>query len=88
MIAPSATQATAVSSGSIFHVTIITAATAHPAKFPDAVARATSVHPTLPPHLADLFEREERFTVLPADLGAVQSAVRAHIRRNIPVGAA
>ncbi|MFN7634456.1 MAG: threonine synthase, partial [Acetobacteraceae bacterium] len=69
-------------------VPIITAATAHPAKFPDAVARATSVHPALPPHLADLFEREERFTVLPADLGAVHSAVRAHIRRNIPVGAA
>jgi threonine synthase len=69
-------------------VPVVVAATAHPAKFPDAVERATGVHPALPPHLADLFEREERFAVLPPDLGAVQSAVRAHIRRNLPVGAA
>jgi threonine synthase len=69
-------------------VPIVTAATAHPAKFPEAVERATGIHPALPPHLADLFSREERFIVLPADLGAVQSAVRAHIRRNLPVGAA
>jgi threonine synthase len=69
-------------------IPVVTAATAHPAKFPDAVERATGIHPALPPHLSDLFQREERFTVLPADLGAVQSAVRAHIRRNTPVGAA
>ncbi|MCS6930854.1 MAG: threonine synthase [Acetobacteraceae bacterium] len=69
-------------------VPVVAAATAHPAKFPEAVERATGVHPALPPQLADLFEREERFAVLPPDLGAVQSAVRAHIRRNLPVGAA
>jgi threonine synthase len=61
---------------------IIVAATAHPAKFPDAVEQATGTRPGLPPHMADLYEREERFTVLPNDLAAVQSAVRAHARRN------
>ena len=39
-------------------------ATAHPAKFPDAVERATGIRPELPSHLADLLERKERCTVL------------------------
>ncbi|MFC7735494.1 threonine synthase [Roseomonas sp. GCM10028921] len=63
-------------------VPIIVAATAHPAKFPDAVEQATGTRPELPPHLADLYAREERFDVLPDDLAAVQSAVRSHARRN------
>ena len=63
-------------------VPIVIAATAHPAKFPDAVEQATGTRPELPPHLADLYAREERFDVLPNDLAAVQSAVRSHARRN------
>jgi threonine synthase len=59
---------------------IVTLATAHPAKFPDAVVRATGVHPALPAHLADLFERPERTNSLPADLAEVQSFVRSHRR--------
>ncbi|HUF99769.1 MAG TPA: threonine synthase [Ilumatobacter sp.] len=55
----------------------ITLATAHPAKFPDAVERATGVRPPLPAHLADLFERTERITNLPNDLATVQSFVRS-----------
>ncbi|MGI9605412.1 MAG: threonine synthase [Acidimicrobiales bacterium] len=55
-------------------------ATAHPAKFPDAVEKATGIRPQLPPHLVDLLSRDERFTVLPNDLGTVQSYVRA-VRR-------
>jgi threonine synthase len=54
-------------------------ATAHPAKFPDAVEQATGVRPALPERLADLFEREERFDVLPADLAQVQRHVEAAI---------
>jgi threonine synthase len=50
-------------------------ATAHPAKFPAAVEAATGVHPELPDHMADLFDREERLTVLPNDLGTVQNFV-------------
>lgn len=54
-------------------VPMVTLATAHPAKFPDAIARAgIGVEPQLPVHMADLFEREERYTVLPNDLEAVQ----------------
>lgn len=54
---------------------MVTLATAHPAKFPDAVERATGVRPALPPHLADLWEREEVLAVLPNDLAAVQAHV-------------
>ena len=52
---------------------MVTLATAHPAKFPAAVAASgISEQPALPLHLADLFERPERFTVLANDLGVVQ----------------
>ena len=57
---------------------MVALATAHPAKFPDAVERATGVRPALPAPLADLYEREERYTVLPNDLAAVRAHVRAH----------
>ncbi|MBR0651424.1 threonine synthase [Roseomonas terrae] len=63
-------------------VPVIVAATAHPAKFPDAVERATGIRPPLPARLHDLHNREERFDVLPDDLRAVETAVRAHARRN------
>jgi threonine synthase len=38
--------------------------------------------PPLPPRLADLYEREERYSVLPADLGAIEAFVRRHSLRN------
>ena len=56
---------------------IIALATAHPAKFPDAVERASGVRPALPAPLADLFDRPERFEVLPNDLRTVQGYVRS-----------
>ncbi len=51
-------------------------ATAHPAKFPAAVEQATGIVPELPPRLSDLFERTERFAVLPPDLATVEAFVR------------
>ncbi len=54
---------------------IITLATAHPAKFPDAVRRATGQTPELPEHLADLMSRPERITSLPNNLKSVQAFV-------------
>ncbi len=54
---------------------MITLATAHPAKFPDAVEAATGVRPPLPPRMADLFDRDERVTRVPNDL----EALKAHI---------
>jgi len=59
---------------------IVALACAHAAKFPEVVTEATGVHPTLPPHMADLFDRPERIVTLPNDLGKVQAYVRAHAR--------
>jgi threonine synthase len=57
-------------------VPLVTLATAHPAKFPDAVERATGMRPELPPQLAELHDRPEQLTELPNDLRAVQDFVR------------
>ncbi len=54
---------------------VVTLATAHPAKFPDAVEDAIGLRPALPAHLADLFEREERTQTVANDLAAVQRLV-------------
>ncbi|MDP3327308.1 threonine synthase [Parvibaculum sp.] len=61
-------------------VPMISLATAHPAKFPDAVKAATGIHPELPPAMADLFTREERLEALPNDLGAVEAFIRERAR--------
>ncbi|MCG2842756.1 threonine synthase [Sandaracinobacter sp. RS1-74] len=57
---------------------IVTLATAHPAKFPEAVERATGVHPSLPRRVQHLFDREERFERLPADAEALKAHIRKH----------
>ena len=54
---------------------VITLGTAHPAKVPDAVERAIGQRPSLPPHLADLFERPERTRTVANDLAAVEALV-------------
>ena len=56
---------------------VVTLATAHPAKFPEAVYAATGVRPELPARLGDLMDRPERYDVLPADLAAVEAYVLA-----------
>ncbi len=59
---------------------VVTLATAHPAKFPDAIRSAGLDREVgLPMHLRDLFEREERVEVLPNDLSAVQAFMAANI---------
>jgi threonine synthase len=58
-------------------VPLVCLATAHPAKFPDAVEAAIGVRPELPPGLADLFELPERYDVLPADLDEVRGHIEA-----------
>jgi threonine synthase len=57
-------------------VPLIALATAHPAKFPDAVHMATGVRPELPERLADLYTRPERCVVLPNDLDTVQRHIQ------------
>ncbi|KQY20124.1 threonine synthase [Rhizobium sp. Root482] len=59
---------------------MVTLATAHPAKFPDAVKSASGIDPALPTWLADLMDKEERFDILEADLKAVESFIDARAR--------
>ena len=60
---------------------IITLATAHPAKFPEAIKQAgLSQVVALPLHLQDLFERTERLDVVPNNLAAVQAFIAANIK--------
>jgi threonine synthase len=55
---------------------MVTLATAHAAKFPDAVEAACGVRPALPARMADLHQRPERITRVPDDLGAVEAVIR------------
>ncbi|MGV8853759.1 MAG: threonine synthase [Devosia sp.] len=59
---------------------MITLATAHPAKFPAAVKAASGVNPALPAWLADLYDREERLSVLANDQQAVEDFISARTR--------
>jgi threonine synthase len=59
---------------------VVALATAHPSKFPDAVERATGLRPPLPPHLADLLDRPERFAVLANDQGSIERFIRDRAR--------
>ena len=60
---------------------MVTLATAHPAKFPDAVEAATTVRPPLPTRMAGLYDRPERVTRVENDLAALQSVIREKIAR-------
>ena len=60
-------------------VPMITLATAHPAKFPDAVEAATGIRPPLPPRMADLYDKPERVTRVPNDLEALKAHIKGHI---------
>ena len=76
LIDPHTATGTAAARRSRSNVATVCLSTAHPAKFPDAVEKATGIRPELPPELGDLMERSERMTDLPADLGAVSDFVR------------
>jgi threonine synthase len=56
-------------------VPMVVLATAHAAKFPDAVEEACGVRPTLPPRMADLFDRPERMTRVPNELAAIEAII-------------
>ena len=58
---------------------MVTLATAHPAKFPDAVEQATGQRPALPPRMADLMDRPERLTRVDNDLSAIEALIRERI---------
>ena len=61
-------------------VPMVCLATAHPAKFDEAITKANLENPTLPHHMSDLFEREERFDVLQDNIETVQQYIKTNIR--------
>ena len=56
-------------------VPMVVLATAHPAKFPDAVEAACGLRPALPPRMADLMTKPERMTRVPNDLRAIEDVI-------------
>ncbi len=80
LLCPHSAVGVKVAAAHLGHVPMITLATSHPAKFPDAVEAATGVRPGLPPRMADLFDRPERVTRVANDLAAIESIVRERRR--------
>ncbi|HKP77644.1 MAG TPA: threonine synthase, partial [Phenylobacterium sp.] len=76
---------TAVAVGALRHVTLegptVVLSTAHPAKFPEDVAKATGLEPALPRGVASLAERAERFDRLPGEADTIKAYVRAFAER-------
>jgi threonine synthase len=64
------------------HIPHVALATAHPAKFPDAIAAITGERPALPPRLDALMSDAERIHVLPNDLAAVERFVEERAGRE------
>ena len=60
---------------------MVTLATAHPAKFPVAVEKATGVTPHLPSRLSHLMKAQESFKILPNSVAAVKEEILAHSTR-------
>lgn len=58
---------------------MITLATAHPAKFPDAVEQAMGQRPGLPPHMVDMMDKPERVTRVPNDLEHLKALIKERI---------
>ena len=63
-------------------VPMVILATAHPAKFPDAVKAASGVHPELPSHLSDLYEREEKYTELSGSFETIKSYIEKTLKER------
>jgi threonine synthase len=81
ILCPHSAVGVKVAEGHLGAVPMITLATAHPAKFPDAVEAATGRRPALPPRLAHLFDSPERVTRAPDDLAALEALIRERTGR-------
>ncbi|MCA0044072.1 threonine synthase [Celeribacter litoreus] len=79
VMCPHTAVAVKVAEEHLSDVPMISLSTAHPAKFPAAVEAACGVHPALPPHMADLFDRDERFTVVPNDLEGLKTLIKERL---------
>ncbi|MCR4378819.1 MAG: threonine synthase [Rhodospirillales bacterium] len=63
-------------------IPMVALATAHPAKFPDAVKAASGVHPALPEFLSDLYERKERSVTLDNSFDAVKGYIETTLKER------
>jgi threonine synthase len=63
---------------------VVVLATAHPAKFPDAVEKATGAQPPVPDRLKNLFSGVEKVTVLPNNKGLVRAHIEAKLGSHVP----
>lgn len=61
---------------------MVTLATAHPAKFPDAVKAACGIYPDLPARMGDMMSREERMSVVPNDIAKVEAFIEERSRAS------
>ncbi len=80
LIDPHTAVAVGVAEAHLGSTPIVTLATAHPAKFPDAVEAASGIRPDLPDWAKPMLTRRERYEVLPAQLDTIQAAIEAHTR--------
>jgi threonine synthase len=80
LIDPHSAVAVSVAQRHLGPTPMITLATAHPAKFPDAVEAASNVRPELPEWAMPMMSRPEKYQILPARLGAIEQAIEAHTR--------
>jgi threonine synthase len=58
---------------------VVVLSTAHPAKFPDAVRRATGLIPPPPPRLSAVLSAPEKIVDLAADKGLVRAFIEARL---------
>ena len=79
LLCPHSAVGVHVAEGFLGATPMVTLATAHPAKFPDAVEAATGIRPPLPPRMADLYDRPERVTRVPNDLQTLKQIIRERI---------
>ncbi len=63
-------------------VPMVVLGTAHPAKFPAAIERATGITPTPPRQLADVFARAEHYDVLANDAAGLEAYIRQRLRSS------
>jgi threonine synthase len=80
LIDPHTAVGVAVANRLVGDTPMITLATAHPSKFPDAVENATGERPELPVWAQSILAREENYRVLPADLGTVEHEIETRLR--------
>ncbi|GHD06012.1 threonine synthase [Tianweitania populi] len=80
LLDPHTATAVKVASETTCEAPMVVLATAHPAKFPDAVQAASGRRPELPVWLGDLMDRQERFTTLSSDVKMVKDYITRHSR--------